>query len=50
MKIRKGFVTNSSSSSFIIGYNNLEEITNKIVDKCVERLIKRVCQRNVKIY
>ena len=30
MKIRKGFVTNSSSSSFIIGYNDFESLSKKV--------------------
>ena len=34
MKIRQGFVTNSSSSSFIIGYNDINELRNELVERC----------------
>jgi hypothetical protein len=35
MKIRKGFVSNSSSSSFIVGRNQLsEEQVNALLEKC----------------
>lgn len=33
MKVRKGFVTNSSSSSFLIGYNDLDILLDEIYDK-----------------
>lgn len=42
MKIRNGFVTNSSSSSFLIGYNDFDTLAKK-----VEKGIKNnICERH----
>jgi DNA repair photolyase len=51
MKIRKGFVTNSSSSSFILAFKNDEDF-EAFVDKCEEhgypevaRMVKKIIKR-----
>lgn len=38
MKIRKGFVTNSSSSSFILGFTSEENIKKRIGSRGSQRI------------